>query len=526
MDNVLCTMRAQPRPFHHWGRLLGRVGLAAWLLTSCSVPLAVLAPPAQAAPVERRQEYVFAARPMANLFYQLDCLAGQNHCSRTTYQALWQQKLQWEATDDTMVQRWQALRQRYQRQVGLPSAITVSMGLPLRFEGLDLWKKARIAALQSEQLNDLPTYLGLVMSPGDTAEALAIMGHFWPRFQAWWRSEAVSEVESSLNALAAGFHRYRLPELIRRASDFYQATLPAQGALHFHLIYRPALGTGSSFNGEQLENHSLIELRAGTPPESSLDVVIHELCHYLYSLSPLQAHADLVKAFADNFQPHAISGYNLLNEALATAWGNLEAGKAILPGPEFDKKLKTPGAFYNDPFIDPVARAIWPLIQASDARLSPAWVSEYLKRVEQALQGQKQHPVALLRTVALAYDPSVRNVVPLFQQRLRVASVYGTNSLTAESGRQQLAIYPALSGALFVPRNKLAELDSWQELLGSQHVAQIKKQPGAFVYGIRRNAKAFIFVFVADQEAQFQELFAQLEGADQPFEGVRSSRGG
>lgn len=501
--------------------LLTHIGLGLALLSACGTPLAVLEQPAEAAPVERNQEYVFAARPMANLFYQLDCLAGQTHCSRTTYQALWQQKLQWGAGDDAMVQRWQALRQRYQRQVGLPSTISVSMGLPLRFEGLDLWKKARIAALQSEQITDLPTHLGLVMSPGDTSEALAIMGHFWPRFQTWWRSEAVSEVESSLNALAAGFQRHRMPELIRRAADFYQATLPKQGALHFHLIYRPALGADRSFNGEQLENHSLIELRAGARAEESLDVVIHELCHYLYALSPLQAHADLVKTFADSPQAHAISGYNLLNEALATAWGNIEAGQRILPADQFDKRLQTPGDFYNDPFIDPVARAVWPLIKAPEARLSPAWVSEYLKSVEQALQGQKQHPVALLRTVAVAYDNSVRSVLPLFQQRLRVASVYGTNSLTAESGRQQLALYPALSGALFVPRNKLAELDSWKDLLGSQHVAQIKAQPGApFIYGVRRNSKAYVFVFVAEQEAQFNTLFAHIEQVAQPFEGV------
>jgi hypothetical protein len=120
----------------------------------------------------------------------------------------------------------------------------------------------------------------------------------------------------------------------------------------------------------------------------------------------------------------------------------------------------------------------------------------------------------------VAYDPSLRGLLSELQQRLRMGSIYGSNSLTADSGRQQLAIYPALSGILLVPRKQLADLDGWKELLGASQVAQIQKHPGAFIYGIRRNPKAYIFVLVAEQEAQFQALFTQLERTATPFEGV------
>lgn len=84
-------------------------------------------------------------------------------------------------------------------------------------------------------------------------------------------------------------------------------------------------------------------------------VITHEMCHALYNEQPLQLQQQIDKWFASSKSPYAKVAYSFIDEGLATALGNGWAYEQI--NGELDKN-----AWYNNPYIDGFAHALYPLV--------------------------------------------------------------------------------------------------------------------------------------------------------------------
>ncbi len=466
------------------------------------------------------------ALPWGNLFYQLDCLAGQGHCSQASYRELWQ-TLGWQKTDDDKLKQWQILKARYGRQVQLSK--TEAMALPGRFDGIRIWDKVRQAAMNSHRRQDLAINLSAILKPADAEQLLQILDAFYPRFEPWWTQSGKSIAESGAKRFAELLQARQspnLPELIEQASQFYQADLSQWSVLAFNFIARPT-GGGDNLNGEQVENQSLVEIKANSNPDSNLDVVIHELCHYFFArMGPTKEKA-LIDSFVKANTAQAIGAYNLLNEVLATSIGNGLVNQILMPADRFERYVKTEKSFYNDPFIDPVAKALYrrvaQALQQKQSLSDPAFVQDYLKLAQQALGDKLNQPTLLLRTMAAAYEgPEMAEYLNQLQGKLRVGASYGANAFDSNA-RNLFTDFGAISGVILLKSDQIDRLKDWQSLLGVkayQELEALAKARKPALYGIKRSAQSYLFVLIAPDSKDFTGLIEKFSQIDQSFEGL------
>jgi hypothetical protein len=471
-------------------------------------------------------QWRFHALPLANLVYQLDCLSGQGHCSLEAYRQLWQSQLQWNASDQNRLKQWQTLKSRYQMQWIFEPGKSPTSRFPLRFEGLDLTRKFRLPALEARDLDDYQSRVALLLHPRDAEQIFDLMAHFYPRFEAWWQKQAAAKTELAAKEFLQIMQTHQLANLAEKSAQFYASQWPAGGVLNLHFFFRPSdLGSSGSQNGEQIENHSLIEVIPEKPLQNQVAVILHELNHYFYSRSDPKQHAWLVGWFASRPEPWAIPAYNLLNEVVATSLANGLVMRKVLSQASYARYFQTPGSFYFDAYIDPVAKALMPhlelALKQNETLYSPTFLSAYLSTVKSALGDKALTPELFLRTSGLVSEgPELQPVMKAFQQALRIGTSWGSQNLS--QGYQTFQNFPALSGAVFLKPVQIQQLESWSPLLNAaelkkMHSLSQMKRP--FIWGLQRQPSTWIYFFVADTPADFQQLIQRFKAQKQVFAG-------
>ncbi|MBF2054085.1 MAG: hypothetical protein IGS03_11585 [Candidatus Sericytochromatia bacterium] len=448
-----------------------------------------------------------------NLFYQLNCLAGQGFCSEAAFRALWEQELGWNQADAQQLAAFQVLRQQYSRQLQFAGPAEIQ-ALPPRFEGIRTWDKVLQAAMNADSRQALAQNLALAMRPQDAEALMGVLQHFAPRFESWWLDGAEAVTRSAAEAFAAAMQQQNLTELVQQASRFYRAELSDYSLLSFNFLARPALERVNSVHGEQIENQSLVEVRENAPVQQQIPVVLHELCHYLFKRSSRADEARRLQAFlaADN-TAEGMAAYHLLDEVLATAIGNGLAGQRLLSATEFEALRQRPGAFYNDDWIDPLAKALYPRVaqalQAGEAVHDEAFVKDYLRLARDSLGSRLQSPVPLLRTLGGAYHPELATAFSDLQQQLRAGVTWAASGLDVNA-RSIFERHDALSGVIMLRPADLPLLSDWDPILGRSAREAIQAGTGSRVYGVQRNARAYLFVLVAATPAEARTLSQRL----------------
>lgn len=491
--------------------------------------LAQEAPPTPAKIEKSSQfQWQFHVLPLANLVYQLDCLSGQGHCSIEAYRQLWQSQMQWNASDQAYIKQWQALKARYQMQWLFEGSQNPAAHFPLRFEGLDLTRKFRLPALEARDLEDYQSRVALLLHPRDAEQISDLLAHFYPRFETWWQTEAVTKTEKAAKEFLQIMQAHQLADLAEKSAHFYASQLPAGGVLNFHFFFRPGgLGSNGSQNGEQIENHSLIEVIPEKPLQNQVAVILHELNHYFYSRSEPSKHASLVNWFAARPEPWAIPAYNLLNEVVATSLANGLVMRKVLSQASYTRYFQTPGSFYFDVYIDPVAKALMPRLELAlkqkETLYSPIFLSDYLSTVKSALGDKALTPELFLRTSGLVGEgPDLQPVVKAFQQELRIGTSWGSQNLS--QGYKTFQNFQALSGAVFLKPSQIQQLESWSPLLSGTEFKKIVRQSqlnASFIWGLQRQPSTWLYFFVAETPAEFQILLQRFKNQKQVFAGPR-----
>jgi hypothetical protein len=465
-----------------------------------------------------------------NLTYQLDCVADADiPCSTENFRALWGRELLRTARDSAMVGQWRAARARYSQEVApKPEPGEVSFPLSGRFESLDLHERVRVAGLQSLSANDYASRLELLVLPRDRERLLEVVRHFQPRFDAWWRREAAVAGARFAQATEALLRGERTSRRLASFARFYGSVLPPGDTLRFVLLYRPEL-VKEGTSGQQIGTRSLVEFVPGERPEERMDVVIHELSHFLYSRTPAQALAALESRFialAEGGSGGAVSAYNLLDEVLATTFGNGIVARDLLPPARFERLLATPGALYNQAAIDQGAKVT---LRWMDAWLDagrtiddPDFVTRYVAGLDSALGPELRKPGLHLKRVVLVGD--ARFGVPigrLFRTAFRPSSMYvREDPCCTEATLAEYRGNPGLNALFVVRPSELAQLAS----LGIVSAAQAEEirgraGSGGVVFATRRGPASSVYVLATPEAAGIQPLLQRLAAAPALFDG-------
>jgi hypothetical protein len=511
--------------------MLRAATLAGLLLSACTTPAAncpaVESRPPTAPVTSARSEivskvevgnlsYVFRVSPFSNLVYQLDCLAGTINCSAEAFREVWQKELGGLSADDSArLVEWKKLRREYGGRIQKESP-ELDPGVPLPRSRRQIESRIRIAGHMADDEESYAEHLRILIDDADVSSALAIVRHFRARFDRYWQKN-----ESRARAAGEGFAKaLKTPSLIQLAGQifaFYRAELPKGTELVFDLVARPP--HESPTHAEQLGERALVEVLDQERPEHRLDVVLHEVFHYFFAAAKYEALSRLAKSFTSSKHPLAYPAWNLLNESLATAFGNAMVMRLLDPT-RFRELEKKPLGFYADEFIDAVARQlIEPLSAAlaSDVSVFDAgFFQTYMSAVERAYP-KGMPPRMFARTFACAYETELEAAYQEFDRIVASPQSASTNPLEAE-GLAILGARPLWTHVLMARSSRILSDKPWggAELRPKdrQEIERRAKTNETFVYYAEREGGGRTFVFSAPDDARMQELvqrFGKLE---------------
>lgn len=491
-----------------------------------TIALAVVPAAAQPGP-----DLVVHYTPLANLTYQLDCVSGVRiACSQQNLRALWDREFLRTAQDSALLAEWAHIRSRYDDAEVYPAAEEGAATLPLegRADGVYLADRMRVAGLQATSAADYGQRIQLLALAGDAAHLRGVVDYFLPRFDGWWQREAAAAGAPFATRVGELLRDPRIAGRIAEFARFYGVEFGPGETLDFTLLYRPSL-VREGTNGQQIGARSLVEFVAGERPEQRMDVVIHELCHYLFSRVPRERLAALEAGFVARAAAGDASvpaAYNLLDEALATTFGNGIVIRAFMTPAAYDTLLATDRSLYANPWIDGAAKAtlrwIEPWLAQGRAIDDPAFAARYVAALDSAFGARLQAPAPYLtRVVAVLdrFDPSPWTAV---RRILRPSTSYTRESDCCDAAT--LSDYrsrPGLNALIvIVPDNlpALAEQGVISRAKADSIQARVRADGGA-VYAFRRSPTSFTCVVAAPTPDRAEALVGHLAAAPALFEG-------
>lgn len=464
-----------------------------------------------------------------NLTYQLDCVSDLSiSCSEANFRELWKREFLKTPRDREMLEEWRRVRIRYSSDIEPQHAIDTP--LPIRGGYVNLFAKARIAGLQASDLDDYGARLDLLTTPADRATLERIVRHFHQPFVRWWQSEARERGAKFVGEVGALLRSPGIAEQLRRFRSFYAAALPPGYQVKLALLYRPNL-VRESTNGEQLEGYSLAEFLAEERPEDRLDVVIHELCHFLYWSAPPAEIANLQQRFLDTRRATAMPAYNLLNETLATAFGQGMIARDLKPKERWEKYRATKLSFYTKESLDRSAKALLPWLDAwlaSGKTLhDESFVAEYISQLEKEFGELLTAPKLNLNEMILVadnkYGTTLRHGV---RSALEVSSSYSSEGAWTEPNfLDDYKNKPRLPAIFIVHPDNIAKLNE-REIVpaaDARRIADEYKTKGSVLYAAERAPFTYVYLLVAKDAAGINDLIGKLARAD-AFRGVYTER--
>jgi hypothetical protein len=471
---------------------------------------------------EAAVKFDLRADEVMNLAYQLDCLPKGRACA---FEGLWKNELGWSADDDVALARRQEIKHRYQWNVVIDDELDDG---PLMFDaprGLELGKKLTVAAGGAADLAAYRARLELVVTATDAAELTAITERFLPRFRRFF-ADARPRLLAVAGRLGPFFSHPGVRRVVGQTMSFYGVSPATQRGLAVHLIALPRGYNGPS-HGEQVEHLSVVEVRLEAPAGRAADkdltgpITLHELCHYFYASAPGERARALASAFASSDDLAGPAAYGLLNEALATALGQLTY-RAFLGAAAWQEEEARGGHWYLDQPIDTAARAIFSWLEArvTEGRglYQPDFVPGYVRLLRAAFGAGLDRPALKLRTlVALVEDAQIQGRLPGESPgRVQVA-----RPLTEPGARELLARHGAQSAVIKLRGASLAQLRPWEPMLGRGLVDRLTRQRRAhraFIQAVKHGSRAFVYILVADTPDELERLSARLVAADKPFD--------
>ncbi len=461
-------------------------------------------------------DFVVEYRELPNLIYQLDNISGMLPWeSSGNFKKLWQDNFLTDTSEEAWIQRWKAQRLKQVRVEPERSHIRLPISPVYRTGGSEYL--VRSAGFRVDTVSQYRQLLSLEL-PKEFAEELgSVVAHFQPKFHEWWKSKGEAAGRGFITSLSETLNDPRVRNRVAQMQKFYEAELPKGTKIPFILLYRPSFILEPT-SGQQLSKYSLVQFLEGEKPETRVDVVIHELCHFFFQSAKDESHLALQKNFLDLGDPGAVPAFQLLNEAVATALGNGVIGEIFDTPAHFASKLKRPRSLYNAPEIDRAAKSIYPWAkEALDSGLkisSKEFVQHYQRSVKEAFGDELLRPAAYLSDVSLYAHPDLgRASFSKLRQFMRVASysAYETDFKSADS-LGDFAEAKSKSFLFLVPPSAVDELVKRQVLTSARaeeiRLASVGGKPVGL--GIRRGPNGIVFVLVATKVDDLDGLLKRI----------------
>lgn len=302
--------------------------------------------------------------PLANFAYQLDCVSGvARFCAGADdYRALWKQEFGIDTSSSPHVQKWAQLRKEFSLQVQSSGEDSS----PIPGSRLDLNKRVLIAAFAANDEADYRSRLALLLPDTLSTQSDKVIRALYPPFLNWWQTVGYAQGKPTADKLSNAIDTPTIQTHVTEIVKIFGAPSAAQAGATVHLMYRPGLVETQNTSGESLGRESVAEFFSSGDPSRATPVMLHEYAHFVFASSEVLRAAALkegiVKAGGDTGLPI----WALFDEAIATALGNGRVHRSLVTAESFAAYAAKTDSFYAVPDIDAAAKAILPLVDATE----------------------------------------------------------------------------------------------------------------------------------------------------------------
>jgi hypothetical protein len=454
-----------------------------------------------------------------NLTYQLDCVADLPvNCSRANLGELWKREFLKTEQDRSMLKEWAQIRSNYDK--------TVEIGENKEGNSyLNLFEKIRIAGFQANNISDYVARLDLLTNPSDRNSFERVIRHFQPKFQNWWQREASKPGGEFADQTGALLNSPKISGQIKQFYKFYSPELPADYEISFNLFYIPDFVKEPS-SGQQLQNYSLMEFKPKEKPEQRIDIVIHELCHFFFESMKAKDKAKLRENFYAQKRAAAIPAFNLLNEALASAFGNGMIARIVTPKDKFEQYVTAKQSFYNNDSIDRAAKASLAWLDGwlgnQKSITDSGFAAEYISNLERAFGEDLIKPKLYLSELFLFVDEDYKSEGALrrgARKILEAASYYTVEGKLSDKNLAEFRKNERLNSLFIIRPENVKELVA-NKIISETEANRIQQgldTRGEVLFNKERAPFTYVYIVTAKDVAGANKTVEKLANSKQFF---------
>jgi hypothetical protein len=210
-----------------------------------------------------------------------------------------------------------------------------------------------IAAVRSNSIREFHDNSIGILSNTAHQQLFRILEKAEPYYDKFVWAHSERSVKEQINALKK--YEPRANEMFRAFRQFYNSTWPDAIAFDVSIFPIPAI-SGNTSATPHANSLCVAVLTGNKDLAGTMGVTLHEICHVLYDEQSAPFQHKLDAMFKTSKSPFAAIAYSFFDESMATALGNGYAYKY------FAGKMDTT-SWYNNPYIDGFAHAIYPLVE-------------------------------------------------------------------------------------------------------------------------------------------------------------------
>lgn len=458
---------------------------------------------------------------IANLVYQLDCVSENTYaCSDKNYNELWKKTFIKNDEDKKIISTWATIMAKYKVNATLAAQKTKAKDQ----ESIDLSHKVRIASFEAKDMHEYFSHIDVVMQTTDRLEIEKIIKYFNPRFESWWKNNASKKGAKFISKTRSLLKQGEIKKKINQFANFYEAELPKDFRITLNLFFRPEL-ISEPTSAQQMDNYAVSEFLTNQDPKTIMDVILRELCHFLFVSVDMKKFATLKQNFNSLKTQKATGAHNILNETLAATFGNGMMNEMLMPAEKWDKYLGHPNSFYNNHYIDAGAKATLPWlenwIESNRTLYDPEFVKTYYKNLDKTFGKKLEAPKVLLSYMLFIYDDKFNYTFEkdLHQHLFLTYTTWGDwkdkevirKVKTELNTNALIAVHPS-------HLNKLSE----NRIASKNDIQLIKtrlKKKSAVLYSLQRSPSAMTYVIATDKVEKVVKLIEALGQQESGFLG-------
>ncbi|MBI5217642.1 MAG: hypothetical protein HY958_01755 [Bacteroidia bacterium] len=211
-----------------------------------------------------------------------------------------------------------------------------------------------IASSNATDMNDLRIRCLGLFPQKDQKKLFEILQYFTPIYDSLIWKPYEKDLLNQQQLLSNFIQKQNIETRFRQIATFYHSEW--QSDLPFYIYLNPVPGKHSTTNAAPLGNIIMADICLETQDHAVLlSIVLHEMCHLLYSEQSTEMQTNFENFFLSNKSDFKIHSYNWINEAFASAIGNGWIYK------QFTGKLDT-AEWYNNFYINSYSKKIYPIV--------------------------------------------------------------------------------------------------------------------------------------------------------------------